>query len=143
MLLEVSISSTAVATSLGRPCPPNPSPPRKPGTLRLRQGPRALSARRACPSKARHKSSFFEFLDQFRDHLEQIAHDAVIGHLEDRRFLVLVDGDDHPAVLHPGQVLDGAGDADRDVELGGHDLSGMPYLTVVRHEARVRWRDRT
>src|SRR3954470_4857332 len=38
--------------------------------------------------------------------LEQVAHDAVIGHLEDRRFLVLVDGDDGLAVLHPREMLD-------------------------------------
>src|SRR5205823_3487812 len=55
---------------------------------------------------------------QFGDDLEQIAHDAVVGHLEDRRFLVLVDRDDSLAVLHPGEMLDGARDADGDVKIG-------------------------
>src|SRR6266568_135492 len=45
-------------------------------------------------------------LRQGRDDLEQVADDAVGGHLEDRRFLVPVDGDDHVRVLHPDQVLD-------------------------------------
>src|SRR5216117_4356570 len=54
-----------------------------------------------------------QFLDLFReprDHLEQISHDPVIGHLEDRRVLVLVDRDDHLRGAHAGEVLDRAGD---------------------------------
>ena len=35
-----------------------------------------------------------DLLGQPRHDLEQVAHDAVVGHLEDRRVLVLVDGDD-------------------------------------------------
>src|SRR5580658_408261 len=50
--------------------------------------------------------------------LEQVADDAVVGDLEDRRLFILVDGDDHFRILHPGKVLDGARDADRDIELG-------------------------
>jgi hypothetical protein len=69
--------------------------------------------------------------------LEKIADDAVVGHLEDRRFLVLVDGDDDAAVLHAGEVLDGARDADGDVEVRRDDLAGLADLPVVRHEARV------
>ena len=74
---------------------------------------------------------------QLRHDLEQVADQAVIGDLEDRRLLVLVDGDDDLAVLHAGQVLDGAGDADGDVELGRHDLAGLADLVVVGHEAGV------
>src|SRR5690242_8889619 len=69
--------------------------------------------------------------------LEEIADEAVIGDLEDRCLLVLVDGDDDLRVLHPGEMLDGAGDADGDVELGRDDLAGLPHLVVVRHEAGV------
>src|SRR5947199_376194 len=40
--------------------------------------------------------------------LEQIPHDPVIGHLEDRRVFVLVDGDDDLGRRQPGEVLDRA-----------------------------------
>src|SRR5919109_602878 len=81
--------------------------------------------------------SLLEFFDDGRNHLEEVAHDAVVGDLEDRRFLVLVDRDDDAAVLHAGEVLDRARDAYRDVEIGRDDLAGLPHLPVVRHEARV------
>ena len=62
---------------------------------------------------------------------------AVVGDLEDRRFLVLVDGDDDLGVLHAGEMLDRAGDADGDVELGRDDLAGLADLLVVRRIAGV------
>src|SRR5581483_8515283 len=74
---------------------------------------------------------------QLGNDLEQIAHDAVIGHLEDRRFLVLVDRNDGLAVLHPGEMLDRARDADGNVEIRRHDLAGLADLVVVGHVARV------
>src|SRR3954463_8713870 len=42
------------------------------------------------------------------DDLEQVADDAEVGQLEDRRLGILVDGDDGLAGLHAGAVLDGA-----------------------------------
>src|SRR6478735_4528150 len=57
--------------------------------------------------------------------LEQVAHDAIIGHLKNRGFLVLVDRDDGLAVLHPGEMLDRAGDADGYIEIGCHHLAGL------------------
>src|SRR3954464_5238643 len=74
---------------------------------------------------------------QLRHDLEEIAHDAVIGNLEDRRFLVLVDRNDGLAVLHAGEMLDRAGDADGDVEVRRHHLAGLADLVVVGHVARV------
>src|SRR6185295_19809340 len=74
---------------------------------------------------------------QFRQHLKQVCHQSVVGDLENRRLAVLVDGDDHLAVLHAGEMLDGAGDADGNVELGRHDLAGLADLVVVRHEAGI------
>src|SRR5690606_33438962 len=50
---------------------------------------------------------------------------------------VLVDGDDDLAALHAGQVLNGAGDADRDVEVGRHHLTGLADLIVVGREAGI------
>ena len=38
----------------------------------------------------------------------EIGHQTVVGDLEDRRLLVLVDGDDHLRILHTGQMLNGA-----------------------------------
>src|SRR5258708_32314081 len=74
---------------------------------------------------------------QFRHDLEQIPHDAVIGHLEDRRFLVLVDRYDGLAVLHAGEMLDRARDADGNIEVGRHHLAGLSDLVVVRNVARI------
>src|SRR5215211_7014206 len=69
--------------------------------------------------------------------LEEIAHDAVVGNLENRGFLVLVDRDDGLAVLHPGEMLDRAGDADGDIEVGRHHLAGLADLVIVRHVAGI------
>jgi len=74
---------------------------------------------------------------QLRHHLEQIADEAVIGHLEDRRIRVFVDGDDDLRVLHAGQVLNGPGDADGDVKLRRDDLAGLADLVVVRRETGI------
>src|SRR4029077_12185056 len=78
-----------------------------------------------------------QLLDQLRHDLEQVADHPVVRDLEDRRFLVLVDRHDDAAVLHAREVLDRAGNTHRDVEIGRHDLAGLPDLPVVRHEARV------
>src|SRR5262247_4175167 len=74
---------------------------------------------------------------EFGHGLEEVGHQAVIGDLEDRRLLVLVDGDDHLAVLHAREMLDGAGDADGHIEFGRDDLAGLPDLVVVGHEAGI------
>ncbi len=78
-----------------------------------------------------------ELFDQLRHGLEQVGHQPVVGNLEDRRLLVLVDGDDDLRILHPRQMLDGAGDADRHIEVRRHHLAGLADLPVVRREARV------
>src|SRR5438552_16363135 len=61
-------------------------------------------------------------------HLERVADDAVVGHLEDRRVRVLVDGHDAARRRHPGEVLDRARDRDRDVEPGRDRLPGLADL---------------
>ncbi|KAF1854083.1 hypothetical protein Lal_00005300 [Lupinus albus] len=67
----------------------------------------------------------------------RVGDEAVVGDLEDRRLLVLVDGDDDLAVLHAGQMLDGARDADGDIEVRRDDLAGLADLIVVRDEAGI------
>src|SRR5271170_8045588 len=68
---------------------------------------------------------------QLRSHLEQVAHDPVVGDLEDRRFFVLVDGNDRLAGLHARAVLDRTGDAQRDVQLRRHGLAGLADLELT------------
>src|ERR1051326_201603 len=77
------------------------------------------------------------FLRQLRHRLEEIGHQPVVGDLEDRRLGILVDGDDRLGVLHAGQMLDGSGNADRDVQRGRHHLAGLSDLQIVRHESGV------
>lgn len=68
---------------------------------------------------------------------EQVRDQAVISHLEDRCFFVLVDRYDHFGVFHTGQVLDRAGDTDRDVQLWRNDFAGLADLHVVGYETCV------
>src|SRR5690606_31071588 len=74
---------------------------------------------------------------QLRQHLEQIAHQADVGDLEDRRVGVLVDRHDGARVLDAGQVLDRTADADRHVQLRGDDLAGLADLHLVGAVAGV------
>ena len=39
-------------------------------------------------------------------------------------------------------MLDRAGDADRNVQLGRHDLAGLPHLPVIGNIARIHCRAR-
>src|SRR2546427_1765476 len=55
-------------------------------------------------------------------------------------FRSLVDRHDHLGVLHAGQVLDGARDAQGDVQLRRHDLAGLANLQVV---GRIRSEEHT
>ena len=97
---------------------------------------RCMSAPERVRAGSRPRPAFPAPLE-FRQDREEVAHEAVVGHLEDRRLLVLVDRDDDLRVLHAGEVLDGARDADRDVEVGRHDLAGLAHLPVVGRVARV------
>ena len=66
-----------------------------------------------------------------------VADDAVVGDFEDGGFGVAVDGDDGLALVHAGEMLDGAGDADGDVELGLDGLAGLADLLGVGAPAGV------
>src|SRR5438128_742935 len=75
-----------------------------------------------------------ELPDLFRESrhdFEEIPHDPVVGNLEDRRVLVLVDGHNDLRRAHAGEVLDRARDADSDVERGAHRLAGLAHLVRV------------
>src|ERR1700681_2360295 len=66
-----------------------------------------------------------EFRRQFRQRLVKGGDQPVVGDLEDRRLFVLVDGHDDFRILHAGEVLDRARNADRDVKLGRNNLAGL------------------
>src|SRR5688572_19571920 len=68
-------------------------------------------------------SPLFERRNQGWHDLEEVANDAVVGNLEDRRIGVFVDGHDGPRALHPHDVLNGAGDADGDIQRRRHRLA--------------------
>src|SRR3569623_1824822 len=78
-----------------------------------------------------------KLLGQFRHDLEQIADQADVRDLEDRCVLVLIDGDDRLGILHSGEVLDRARNADRDIDVRCDDLAGLADLVVVRRIARI------
>src|SRR5690606_32589487 len=83
------------------------------------------------------ETGFGEFFFELRHGLEKVCHEAVVSNLEDRRFFVLVDGNDDLGVLHAREMLDGTGNADSDVKLGGDHLAGLADLIVVGHEAGI------
>ena len=58
-----------------------------------------------------------ELFSQFRHDAEQVAHKPVIGDLEDRRFFILVDGNDDFRVFHACKVLDRPRNTDRDIQV--------------------------
>ena len=78
-----------------------------------------------------------DLLDQLGHDLEQIAHDAVVGNTEDGCALILVDSDDALGVLHTSGVLDSAGDAQSNIDLGMHGLAGLTNLMVSGHPACI------
>src|SRR5581483_290604 len=49
-----------------------------------------------------------ELGDQLGNGLKKVRHQSVVGDLEDRRVGIFVDRDNHAAVLHAGQMLNGA-----------------------------------
>ena len=79
----------------------------------------------------------FDLLDELGNDLVQIADDAVGGNIEDGGVLVLVDGDDVLGILHTGNVLDGTGDAQCNVDAGMHGLAGLTDLMVGRQPALI------
>src|SRR5580658_9239854 len=68
---------------------------------------------------------------ELRHDLEQIADQADVRDLENRRLAVLVDRDDRTRILDAGQVLDRAGDAQRHIQLRSDDLAGLADLKLV------------
>src|SRR5580692_7633717 len=89
------------------------------------------------------KRSRSERLHEIRQQREQIADQAVIGDLKNRRLSILVDGDDDLAVLHAGEMLDCARNANGDVQIRRDHLAGLPDLLVIRRITRIDGRARS
>src|SRR5713226_7615071 len=112
-----------------------------------------LARRLACGSSTRLSSKdhlwklflqeLLELLLERRGNLEEIAHDAEIRNLEDRRLGVLVDGADHLGGAHTRQVLDGARDAEAQIQLRRDGPPRLPDLEAVGPPARVDGRARS
>src|SRR5208282_4000311 len=85
---------------------------------------------------------FFELFDEGWNDLKKVANYAIVGHLEDRRVLILVDGSDGARPLHPHHVLNRAADSQGEVELWRHRLPGAADLPVHREPAFVANRPR-
>src|SRR3546814_457984 len=69
---------------------------------------------------------------EFWQNCEQVANDPIVGNLEDRRFLILVDRDDDFGILHAGEMLDRSRNSDRDIEIRRNNLPRLTNLPVVR-----------
>src|SRR5438445_9162264 len=73
-----------------------------------------------------------------RNYLEHIADDSVVRNFEDRRVLVLIDGDDRLRGAHACQMLYRSRDSDGDVKLGAHQPPGLSDLIAMGTPAIVR-----
>src|SRR5215204_661296 len=97
---------------------------------------RAIRVRRDLQEGALAALAGLHGLGELRDDLVEVADDAEVGELEDRRVRVLVDRDDVLGALHPDLVLDRAGDARGEVELRRDGLAGLADLGGVGVPAR-------
>src|SRR6185312_15317129 len=91
---------------------------------------RASSVRSACYGSPAGPG----LLDRCRErgnNLEEVADDSVIGNLEDRCFLVLVDRDDRPGCAHSREMLDRTRYADCDVQIRTYQSPRLPDLIAV------------
>ena len=70
-------------------------------------------------------AGFLQLAVQLRYRFEQVSDQAVVRHLEDGGFFVLVDRNDDLGVFHAGQMLDGTGDAHSNVQVRRNDLTGL------------------
>ena len=60
-----------------------------------------------------------------------------MGHAEDRRVAIGVDGDDLGRFLHAGAMLDRAADAHGDVQRGPHRGAGLAHLVLLADVAAI------
>ena len=80
--------------------------------------------------------SLSKALQQFLDDLIGVCDDRVVRVLQDRGPGIGIDRDDLTGAQDPAQMLDGAGDAEGDIELWLYGDSGLPDLKAVVRIAR-------
>src|SRR6476646_11788090 len=98
----------------------------RPHVIRAKRNPNQLRGNAQHFARLSRGAMLTDELGQLRDDLVEVAYDAEVGVLEDRRVGVLVDGNDHVRALHAHLVLDRARDADRNIETRGDRLAGLP-----------------
>ena len=137
---SISCPSRIAAASPAGPAPTirnRPRCARRPGRSAAAIASARRPRRREVGGPNAHDRARANELGQLRDDLVQVADDAEVGELEDRRVRILVDRDDHVRALHPDLVLDRAGDPERDVQLRRHGLAGLTDLRRIRVPPRV------
>src|ERR1700751_5840670 len=111
-------------------------------SLMCAQPARPVLAGRPAADPGSVRRAALDLLGELRDDLEQVTDHTEVGQLENRRLGVLVDHHDGLGRLHPGPVLDRAGDAYRQVQLGRDGLAGLADLELVWVPAGVGHRAR-
>ena len=91
----------------------------------------------ASSSGSDYARSCLTSLDERRHDGPGIADRPEGGHPEDVRVRVAIDRDDRLRPRDPGHVLDGAGDPDRDVQLGRHARARQAHLVDRGHPAEI------
>src|SRR6516162_3400025 len=94
---------------------------------------RRSSSARQIPSAL----NLIELCRKLRQRLVKIGHQAIVGDLEDWRLFVLVDRHDHFRILHAREMLNSAGNSDRNVKIRGYDFAGLADLPIVRRVAGI------
>src|SRR5665213_329403 len=69
---------------------------------------------------------------KYWNNLKQVTHNPVVGDLENRCFLVLVDRDDRARRTHAGKMLNRSRYSHRDVQLWAYESACLPNLVAMR-----------
>src|SRR3954471_16930069 len=85
---------------------------------------------------------FVQRCNERRNNFKQVARDTIVGDLEDRCFGILVDSDNRARAFHADEMLNGAGDAKRDVQLRRDGLARAADLPIHRQPAGITDRTR-
>src|SRR3546814_13471967 len=89
------------------------------------------AGRGAVPTTGGRGCGSAQFLLQLGNRNEEVGHEVVVGHLEDRRLLHPVDCAVYLRLLPAGPMLGGLGNTDGRGRVGGHHFARMPALGVV------------
>ena len=79
-----------------------------------------------------------QLANQGRDDFVDIAHQTVVGIIEDWRIFIFIDGDNHFCAVAANHMLDLPGDPQRQVEIGFQQHAGRALLVALPHWS---WRE--